>query len=140
MNYLTKTIAESNPGYLVAGGYPAEKIAVDLLPEKGVVTRGTILKRNENGLYEAANNADIAATSYLVVLDADVDTDAETEVAVDAAAYRSGHFYRGKVMLAEGAAVTSAHEVVLRGMGIVFDPLDDWTESDTTFANEPAGE
>lgn len=124
---LYETIGTKNPTYLLSDPQGAEKIAIPMEPGNGTVERGTIVMRTSAGLWKPAATGDVTDTNMLAVLDDTVDTtgvaaDAGT-IAEDAAAYRAGRFIRGKVTLANGGAVTAAHEIVLRKQNIVFDVM-----------------
>ena len=117
-------IGENNPTYLLADPTGAEKIAVSIKPGVGTIKRGTVIYRNSSNLYEAAAAANIAATNYLAVLDEEVTSKTGETIAPTAAAYRAGRLIAGKVLVADGTAVTAAQEIVLRGQGIVLSQLD----------------
>ncbi len=135
MSNLYSIIDEYNPQYLLADGEGAELVAIPCEPGNGTVKRGTIMYRKASGLYAPAAAAAAVDANYLVVLDETVDTTGRTitsgTVAEDARAYRSGKLIRGKVTLANDAAVTPAVELVLRKQGIVLSPMD----STSTFNN-----
>lgn len=108
-----------------AGG---DVIAVAMMPGNGTVKRGALIYRTANGMYAPAGTSQITASYNLLVLAEDVDTNANAAVAEDAAAYRAGRFIDGRVTYDNSGtptAVTEAHKVVLRGMGIVLDKADD---------------
>lgn len=110
---------------LLADPNGAEKISIPCEPGNGTVERGTVMYRKSTGMWAPAASANVVATNELVVLDETVDTTGLATtggtIAEDAAAFRAGRFVRGAVKLAAGAAVTAAHEVILRGQNIVFD-------------------
>lgn len=130
-------IAESKPAPLVSGD--GDKISIIVAPGNGVVARGTVMYRQDNGIYAPATAADAVATKYLVVLENEVDTDEMEGIAQDAAAYRTGHFLRGRVTLAAGAELTNDAIVALRTQGLHIDPLDDWSEEDKVIDNSVTG-
>lgn len=133
---LYKKIGESNPTYLLSDPQGADKIAIPCKPGNGVVGRGTLMFREDNGMYSPAAAADIVATKSLVVLDETVDTDANANIAEDAAAYRAGRMIAGKVLLKDGSAPNAAAQLVLRQQGIVLNQMMD-TAPD--FNNEVGG-
>lgn len=140
MSSLYGTIGEKTYDQLLADPQGAEVISIPCKPGNGVVRRGTIMFREDSGLYSPAATAQVVDTKMLVVLNETVDTgkapgSGETATAEDAAAYRKGRFVSGRVTLAADAAVTDAHKVVLRKQGIVFDVK----ESTTTFNNTITG-
>lgn len=133
---LYKKIGESNPTYLLSDPQGADKIAIPCKPGNGVVGRGTLMFREDNGMYSPAAAADVVATKSLVVLDETVDTDANTTVAEDAAAYRAGRMIAGKVLLKDGSAPNAAAALVLRQQGIVLNQMMDTAPE---FNNEVGG-
>lgn len=133
---LYKKIGESNPTYLLSDPQGADKIAIPCKPGNGVVGRGTLMFREDNGMYSPAAAADVVATKSLVVLDETVDTDANATVAEDAASYRAGRMIAGKVLLKDGSAPNAAAALVLRQQGIV---LNHMMETAPEFNNEVGG-
>ena len=133
---LYKKIGESNPTYLLSDPQGADKIAIPCKPGNGVVGRGTLMFREDNGMYSPAAAADVVTTKSLVVLDETVDTDANTTVAEDAAAYRAGRMIAGKVLLKDGSAPNAAAALVLRQQGIVLNQMMDTAPE---FNNEVGG-
>ena len=133
---LYKKIGESNPTYLLSDPQGADKIAIPCKPGTGVVGRGTLMFREDNGMYSPAAAADVVATKSLVVLDETVDTDANATVAEDAAAYRAGRMIAGKVLLKDGSAPNAAAALVLRQQGIVLNQMMDTAPE---FNNEVGG-
>lgn len=140
MSELYGKIGESNPEYLLADPQGAERIGVPCTPGKGVVKRGTVMYREDNGMYSPAASANVVNTNMLVVLDEEVDTgeapaSGATAVAENGSAFRAGRFIDGKVFLTGDAALTAAHKVILRQQGILFSPM----ESTATFKNTVSG-
>ena len=133
---LYKKIGESNPTYLLSDPQGADKIAIPCKPGNGVVGRGTLMFREDNGMYSPAAAADVVATKSLVVLDETVDTDANASIAEDAAAYRAGRMIAGKVLLGDGSAPNAAAALVLRQQGIVLNQMMDTAPE---FNNEVGG-
>lgn len=141
MSDLYGVIGASETKNLLADPQGADVIAVPCTPGNEVVKAGTVMFREENGMYSPAAADNITAGNMLVVLKEDVDTGSKPEsgaeaTAEDAAAYRAGRFIDGAVTLASDAAVEAAHKVVLRQQGIVFDVK----ESTETFDNNVSGE
>ena len=130
---LYETIGKSNPTYLLADPEGADAIGIPLEPGNGVVARGTVMARKETGLYAPAASAEVTETAMLCVLDETTDTDADAKLAAEARAYRAAHLIDGRVTLKAGAALTSAHKVILRKQGLVFDRMESTTE---TYNNE----
>lgn len=119
-----EVIGVNNPEYLLADPQGADEIAIPCEPGNGTVKRGTVMYRKDTGMYAPAESANIVSTNQLVVLDETVDTDANTEIAEDAKAFRAGRLIYGKVFLKNDAALTAAHVVALRLQGIYFDQMD----------------
>lgn len=128
MSELYGTIGKSEPKVLLArpGG---DTIAIPCKPEQGVITAGTVMYRNADGMYEAADEAKAITTEYLVILGQDVDTSANSSIAEDAMAYISGCFVNGKVTLKDSAELTEAVKVTLRKQGFTFRPDDQPSEA-----------
>lgn len=138
MSKLYDTIGTSNPDQLLAS-VDADLIAINLLPNQGVVKRGTLLYKDANGFYVKAGSANVTTSYDLVVLNETVDTGNDgTAVAEVASAYREGTFIDGKVKYDNSGTLTpvsAAHKVVLRMFGIKFGQS---VESSETFENGPA--
>ena len=130
-----QTIGRNDPTYLLADPSICEKVAIPVEPGNGQVARGTVMYRKANGMFTAATASDATAANYLVVIDEDVDTEADARVAEAAAAYRMGAVIRAKVLLKDGGPVTEAVALALRQQGIRLDPMDDWAEGENVFDN-----
>lgn len=127
MSALYGIVGTSNPDYLLSDPQGADVIAIPCTPGKGVVKRGTVMFRENNGMWSPAASANISTNNQLVILNEDVNTDANPAVAEDAAAYRAGRFINGRVKYDNSGTlteVTEAHKVVLRLEGIVIDVAD----------------
>lgn len=118
-----KTIGKWDPSYLLSDPNGAQVISIPCAPGNGVIQRGQIMKRGDNGMYAPAAAADITGTNHLVVLDDVVDTAADANVAADGRAYRAGRFIESKLLLSGGETLTAAHKLVLRQQGILTDVL-----------------
>lgn len=124
-----EVIGTNNPEYLLADPNGADLIAIPCKPGNGKINRGTVMYRGEDGMWLPAGAAEAVDTNSLAVLDESVDTDANTTIAEDARAFRTGRLIAGKVTLKEGAVLTPAVQLALRKQGIVFDQM----VSTTTF-------
>lgn len=134
MSELYGVIGSRTYANLLADPAGADVIGIPCEPGNGALGAGTVMYRKDSGLYAPAESGQISTSYFLVVLKEDVDTGETVEagaVAEDAAAFRAGCFIDGKVILKNKTAVTAAHKVVLRLMGIVFDK----EESTGTFDN-----
>lgn len=119
-----EVIGRNEPDYLLADPAGADVIAIPCKPGNGEVKRGTVMYRDDNGMYAPATAADVVNTKFLVVLDETVNTSSNETIAEDARAYRAGRLFRSKVTLAADAALTDAAVLVLRQQGIFFDQMD----------------
>lgn len=126
-----EVIGTNNPEYLLADPNGADLIAIPCKPGNGVIQRGTVMYRGEDGMWLPAEAAEAVDTHFLAVLDESVDTNASGEVAEDARAFRAGRLIAGKVTLKGGAEMTSAVQLALRKQGIVFDQM----AGNETFSN-----
>ena len=82
------TIGKWEPSYLLSDPQGAQVISIPCAPGTGVIQRGQIMKRGDNGMYAPAAAADITNANFLVVVDEVVDTTADENIAADARAYR----------------------------------------------------
>lgn len=137
MSELYSVISKQDPEYLVADPTGARKIGVPVKPNIGVVHRGTILKRGEDGMFEPADAEGAVTTNYLVVTDEEVDTSVNQSIAEDVAAYESGILFRDKVFLKDDAEVTAEVELVLRKQNIL---LRGRADAEASFNNSLFGE
>ncbi len=117
-------VGTNNPEYLLADPIGADTVAISMEPGNGTVKRGTVVYRKSSGMCAPAADANVVSTNQLYVLDEQVDTDADAEIAEDAKAYRAGKLIYGRVTLAKDAALSDANIAVLRGQGIVFNQMD----------------
>lgn len=121
---LYNVIGRNEPDYLLAAPQGADVIAIPCEPGAGVISRGTVMYRKATGLYAPADSGSVNTSNMLVILDEEINTDANLAIAESARAYRAGRLVYSRVKLKDGAALTDAHRVTLRGQGIVFDQLD----------------
>ena len=136
---LYQVIGTHTPDWLLADPQGGEAIAIPCTPGKGTVKRGTVMFREANGMYSPAAAADAVDGKYLVILNEDVDTNANATIAEDASAYRAGRFIEGRVTLASNAALTDAIKLTLRKQGIVFVQKDGTTTFNNEVSNQVAG-
>jgi hypothetical protein len=99
------------PDDLIAKVYPPCDVFILELAKAGEHTRGTVLSREEDGTYAVLGAGNGTASAILAEDTDETDTTAE--------AYRSGHFYRNKLTVAEGYELTDADENNLRLAGIL---------------------
>jgi hypothetical protein len=116
---MSKNLNESlgTVGYdnLFVENIPTADVVTVKLTAAGVVKRGTVISGTPGGADFAALAAAASTSKALYVLADDVDT-AEDVVGI---AYRTGHFNRGALIVADGYTITAADEEVLRKSGIL---------------------
>ena len=103
---------------LIADSYPpADVFSVQLAAGQGILERGTLLARKDDGTMEMIGTETTGKAN--AVLSDPVDTgDAEGE-AVPGIAYRTGHFNTNRLIVAEGYTITAADREALRVAGIL---------------------
>lgn len=103
---------------LIADSYPpADVFSVQLVAGQGILERGTLLARKDDGTMEMIGTETTGKAN--AVLSDPVDTgDAEGE-AVPGIAYRTGHFNTNRLIVAEGYEITAADREALRTAGIL---------------------
>lgn len=94
---------------------PSSDVVTVKLTAAGVVARGTVISGTPGGADFAALAAAASSSKALYILADAVDT-AEESVGI---AYRTGHFNRNGVKVAEGYTLTAADEEMLRKSGIL---------------------
>jgi hypothetical protein len=114
---------------LIAKLYPPTDTFLVELKTAGAYKRGTVLSREEDGSYEVLGSGTGKASA--VVADDTMDGDGT------AVAYRSGHFNRLALIVAEDYELTADDENDLRGAGIlltdmVYAPSEDSTKESYT--------
>lgn len=92
----------------------AEVFHVKLAAGQGVLERGTLLATAEGGLVKIS----AATTGKANAVLADTIDTGDGE-AVNAVAYRTGHFNANKLIVADGYEITAADKEALRGVGIL---------------------
>ena len=122
MSELYNVIGTAEYKNLLADPKGADPISINVKPVSTDLKVGQLLYRNANGLYEAATTSQLTTSYNVVVLGEDVPGDADAAVAPVALAYRAGTFIEGAVFYTAGTAIAEQYKVVLRLMGIVFDP------------------
>ena len=103
---------------LIADSYPpADVFSVQLTAGQGILERGTLLARKDDGTMEMIGTETTGKAN--AVLSDPVDTgDAEGET-VPGIAYRTGHFNTNRLIVAEGYEITAADREALRTAGIL---------------------
>lgn len=103
---------------LIADSYPPTDVfSVQLTAGQGILERGTLLARKDDGTMEMIGTETTGKAN--AILSDPVDTgDAEGE-AVPGIAYRTGHFNTNRLIVAEGYEITAADREALRVAGIL---------------------
>lgn len=115
MNRHDEVIGSVGYDNLINGLTPgAEVFAVQLAANQGVLERGTLLATADGGMVMIS--ADTTGKANAVLAEA-VDTGAGE--AVEAIAYRTGHFNTNSLIVAEGYDITAADKEALRVAGIL---------------------
>lgn len=113
---LDETIGTPVYDGLIVDNVPvADVVHVKIAASNGIVKRGTVVTGTAGGELAPASAALEATNATYVVAD-DVDTGSDAAVVV--AAYRTGHFARGKLIVSS-YTLTAADEEILRNAGIL---------------------
>lgn len=112
---LLNKVGEIGQDNLIAKLFPpAEPFGVIIPAGSGALKRGTVLAMTD-GIYAVLGTGNTGKANC--VLDDDVDATGSNPVA--AVAYRTGHFNRKALIVAEGYTMTKADEEELRKCGIL---------------------
>lgn len=112
---LDETIGTPVYDGLIVDNVPvADVVHVKIAASNGIVKRGTVVTGTAGGELAPASAALEATNATYVVAD-DVDTGSGAAVV---AAYRTGHFARGKLIVSS-YTLTAADEEILRNAGIL---------------------
>lgn len=115
MARLDEVIGSVGYDNLINGQTPgAEVFTVQLAAGQGVLERGTLLATADGGMVKISTATTGKANA---VLAEEVDTG--TGEAVNAIAYRTGHFNANGLIVAEGYEITAADKEALRVVGIL---------------------
>ncbi len=103
---------------LIADSYPpADVFSVQLTAGHGLLERGTLLARKDDGTMEMIGTETTGKAN--AVLSDPVDTGNAEGEAVPGIAYRTGHFNTNRLIVAEGYEITAADREALRVVGIL---------------------
>lgn len=102
-------------GLIVSNTPVADVVSVTLAAETTIVKRGTVISGTPDGEGFAALSAAASDSKALYILADDVDTAQDPS----GVAYRTGHFARNKLIVADGYTLTAADEELLRKSGIL---------------------
>lgn len=115
MNRHDEVIGSVGYDNLINGLTPgAEVFSVQLAANQGVLERGTLLATADGGMVKISTDTTGKANAVLAEA---VDTGAGE--AVEAIAYRTGHFNTNSLIVAEGYEITAADKEALRVAGIL---------------------
>lgn len=103
-------IGRTSSDNLLAKLYPQEDSFIVELKTPGAYARGTVMSRESDGTYEVLGNG--SGTASVILADPTLSDDSS------AVAYRSGHFNRKALIVADGYELTAANENDLRNAGI----------------------
>lgn len=111
-------------GYgLLLAGVQAEPVSVPLYPTAGTYKAGTLLYRTSNGMYAPAASGQLDGSYLPAVLAEDIVIASGETVAPAVAAYASGTFVDGAIVLSDGTSKpTASHKIQLAKFGIRFAP------------------
>lgn len=104
---------------LIADSYPpADVFSVQLTAGQGILERGTLLARKDDGTMEMIGTETTGKANAVLSDPVDTGDSAEGET-VPGIAYRTGHFNTNRLIVAEGYEITAADREALRTAGIL---------------------
>lgn len=104
---------------LIADMYPpADVFSVQLAAGQGILERGTLLARKDDGTMEMIGTETTGKANAVLSDPVDTGDSAEGET-VPGIAYRTGHFNTNRLIVAEGYEITAADREALRTAGIL---------------------
>lgn len=104
---------------LIADMYPpADVFSVQLATGQGILERGTLLARKDDGTMEMIGTETTGKANAVLSDPVDTGDSAEGET-VPGIAYRTGHFNTNRLIVAEGYEITAADREALRTAGIL---------------------
>lgn len=104
---------------LIADMYPpADVFSVQLTAGQGILERGTLLARKDDGTMEMIGTETTGKANAVLSDPVDTGDSAEGET-VPGIAYRTGHFNTNRLIVAEGYEITAADREALRTAGIL---------------------
>lgn len=125
INYF-EDLGASSVDDLIAGSYPPTDtfhITIRKLSEAATLKRGTLLDLSSGSggdghcvIHGTSATADETLTPFCILAD---DTVIGTSIDVIAKAYRTGHFVKEKLIIAEEASISDADKEALRDVGIL---------------------
>ncbi len=104
---------------LIADMYPPTDVfSVQLAAGQGILERGTLLARKDDGTMEMIGTETTGKANAVLSDPVDTGDSAEGET-VPGIAYRTGHFNTNRLIVAEGYEITAADREALRTAGIL---------------------
>lgn len=104
---------------LIADMYPPTDVfSVQLAAGQGILERGTLLARKDDGTMEMIGTETTGKANAVLSDPVDTGDSAESET-VPGIAYRTGHFNTNRLIVAEGYEITAADREALRTAGIL---------------------
>lgn len=103
-------------GLIVSNTPVADVVRISVASGSGMLKRGTVVTGTSGSGMSPISAAIVVSNSSYILAD---DVDASGDAVVTATAYRTGHFARNKLIVAEGYALTAADEEILRKSGIL---------------------
>lgn len=104
---------------LIADSYPPTDVfSVQLTAGQGILERGTLLARKDDGTMEMIGTETTGKANAVLSDPVDTGDSAEGET-VPGIAYRTGHFNTNQLIVAEGYEITAADREALRTAGIL---------------------
>ena len=114
-----ETIGKLEPDNLVFDSkFPLDVKSVTLSPRQGVIKRGTVIGILDDGKCVVWSGDDGIQADCILSDDLDTGTEGHSRAPVVGTAYRSGHFIKQALIVAEGSELTAAAEDELRKGGI----------------------
>lgn len=115
MNRHDEVIGSVGYDNLINGLTPgAEVFSVQLAANQGILERGTLLATAAGGMVKISNDTTGKANAVLAEA-----VDTGTSDAVEAIAYRTGHFNTNSLIVAKSYEITAADKEALRVAGIL---------------------
>lgn len=97
---------------------PTDVFSVQLAAGQGILERGTLLARKDDGTMEMIGTETTGKANAVLSDPVDTGDSAEGET-VPGIAYRTGHFNTNRLIVAEGYEITAADREALRTAGIL---------------------
>lgn len=112
MEYVVNHNSEQYDNLIIGLEIPLMTTGIELLESQGILTKGSILTKNEAGKYVLCNSVDDVLEG---ILTDDVDTDKETIATI----YRQGHFNKDALIFGENVTKIDDLERNLKEINIL---------------------